>query len=395
MSIFKPFTHKTGAKVGLPPYPVHLLGCGHPIRGRALLSYLAAPVAWPDDHPGMRAHSNAWESREIARLLCGLGYDVDAINWHDGSFVPSKPYDLVLDIDTNLQRLAPLLPNTSIRLLHLTGSYGPYANRAELNRVAEFEKKTGKLYSPKRLVGWLELAERSLNLAHACSLLGNEFTLNTYPEQYRGKITLIPVSGSYLSRTRTINEFYPEKPEFLWFFGDGAVHKGLDLVLDVFRIHPEWVLHVVGNAPRERDFAAAYGCHLAQPNIRAYGYLVPGDAAFYEKFKNVFCFISPSCSEGISSAVVTCLQLGLFPILSRQTGVDLPPQCGIYLDEISSPSIERAIHTVLAMDGSEIVRQIQQCQYIALRDYSRQAYSQCMFQYLDNTIKNFSVDVGS
>ena len=367
-------------------YPVSLAAGGLDSGKRALLSYLADAVVWPDDHPRLQTHSNFWECREIARLLAARGYGVDAIDWDDSSFPPDKPYDLVLDIDANLQRLAPLLPAAAVRILHLTGSYGPFQHRAELERVADFERRTGKLYSPKRLVRWLELAERSLDLAHACSLLGNEFTLSTYPEKYRKKITLIPVSGSPLSCVRSYSELYPEKREFLWYFGSGAVHKGLDLVLDVFRAHPEWTLHVVGDAPHERDFAAAYGDHLSLPNVRVHGHLAPGDADFAGKIRNAVCFIAPSCSEGASPAVVTCLQLGLFPILSRQTGVDLPPGCGIYLESLDSTSIEKAVQKALSLGKEEIVRQILSCQQMALKAYSRPAFSAAYSNFLGRVL---------
>lgn len=367
-------------------YPVSLEAGGPASGKRALLSYIADAVVWPDDHPRLKTHSNFWECREIARQLVAQGYNVDAIDWNDSVCQPNRSYDLILDIDANLQRLAPLLPDATVRILHLTGSYGPFQHRAELERVADFEKRTGKLYSPKRLVRWLELAERSLNLAHACSLLGNEFTLNTYPEKYRNKITLIPVSGSPLSCVRSAPELYPEKREFLWYFGIGAVHKGLDLVLDVFRVHPEWTLHIVGDAPHERDFAAAYGSHLSQPNIRVHGHLVPGDADFAEKFRGVFCFIAPSCSEGTSPAVVTCLQMGLFPILSRQAGVDLPPGCGIYLEELNATSIEKAIFDLLGLGKEEVVRQILACQQAALNAYSRKAFSEAYSGFLQKVL---------
>ena len=368
-------------------YPV-VLEAGGPAAGkRALLSYIAAAVAWPDDHPRLQTHSNFWECREIARLLSARGYAVDAIDWDDSAFEPDRPYDLVIDIDANLQRLAPLLPETTVRILHLTGSYGPFQHRAELERVADFEKRTGKLYSPKRLVRWLELAERSLDLAHACSLLGNQVTLDTYPEKYRGKITLIPVSGSPLPEVQPAGEAHPDRREFLWYFGSGAVHKGLDLVLDVFRAHPEWTLHVVGDAPRERDFAAAYGSHLAAPNVRVHGHLAPGDAAFAGKIRNAFCFIAPSCSEGASPAVVTCLQMGLFPILSRQTGVDLPPGCGIYLEELNSASIEKAVRGALALGREEVVRQISACRQMALTAYGRPAFSAAFAEFLRKVLE--------
>lgn len=364
------------------PYPVPLPASGSPVLGRALLSYIADSVVWPDDHPRMLTHSNYWKCREIARLLGRAGFEVDAINWNDDAYVPQVPYDLVVDIDVNLQRFAPLLPEKSLRILLLTGSYGPYQHQSELARVAAFEERTGKLYSPKRLVRSVELAERSLRLAHYCLLSGNGFTLSTYPDRYRGKIMLLPACASVLPRVRSTVELVPEKKEFLWFAGYGAVHKGLDLVLEVFRKRPEWVLHVVGDAKSERDFMLAYGDCLSRPNIRWHGRLIPGSPSFLDILRDTFCFISPSCSEGINTSAATCLQLGLFPVISRQNGVDLPPGCGIYLEELSPMAIEKAIRGVLALDKEETIRQIQACQEMALRVYNRQAFSEAFSDFL-------------
>ena len=74
-------------------YPVSLEAGGPASGKRALLSYIADAVVWPDDHPRLRTHSNFWECREIARLLVAQGYNVDAIDWNDSVCQPNRSYD--------------------------------------------------------------------------------------------------------------------------------------------------------------------------------------------------------------------------------------------------------------------------------------------------------------
>jgi len=357
------------------PYPTSSPSYSTPSRGSVLLSYLSDVLLWPDDKVNFLGHSAFWECKEIVNIFNRMGYDVDVINWSDNSFLPAKKYDVIIDIDSNLQRLAPFLSNETVRILHLTGSYGPFQHKAELARVAAFEQRTGCLYSPKRLVRWLELAERSLALAGHCSLLGNEFVLSTYPQKYRDKISLIPVSGSVLSRVRNEIDMMSAGREFLWFFGSGAVHKGLDLVIDYFVKHPDLVLNIAGKFESEADFMLAYAEKLKSKNIHVLGYLTPGKPSFGEILKNVSYFIAPSCSEGASPSVVTCLQFGLYPIISHQTGINLPNGCGLCLDELSCDAIHRAVSKVLSLDHTEVVRQTFRCQQMALESYSRQAFS--------------------
>jgi len=247
--------------------------------------------------------------------------------------------------------------------------------------VLEFERRTGFRYRTKRDQD-ASTIERSLEIAHSCSLIGNEQTLSTFPEKYRKKITPVPVSGSVLARHRDRHEIAASSREFLWFFGLGAVHKGLDLVLDVFARRQDLVLHVAGPVDQEADFMAAYGAKMSAPNIRVHGWIDPASKKFVELLKDVFCFIAPSCSEGTSPAVITCMQFGLLPIVSRACGVTLPPNAGIYLESLCEAEIERCVHQALSLSVEAVTRQTLACQSWALRSHSREAFSRAMGHYL-------------
>ncbi len=359
------------------------------IIGRALLSYLEYPLLWEKNDKRLGGHSNKWESREIANIFNCMGFKVDAINWMDQDFYLKNKYDIIFDIYTNLQRLAPFLGAKTIKILHLTGSYPLYQNEAELKRVEAFEKRRKLLYSPKRLVKDVELVEKSLKLADVCSLLGNDYTLKTYPNIYRKKINLVTVSTSELSYLKSEKDYVPNNREFMWFLGGGAIHKGLDLLLEVFSKNKNFKLNIVGNIETEKDFFEAYRIELTKfPNIVYHGYVELKSRKFNQIIKNVFCFIAPSCSEAISTAAATCLKLGLFPIISRDTGITLPSNCGIYLENCSINEIEDAIFKVINMKRLDLIEQISTCQRKALRDYSREKFTKDMTEFLSRTLKN-------
>lgn len=353
------------------------------VRGRVLFSYLDYPISLDDNNVKLKGHSNRWESREIVRIFNRLGYVVDVIGWENKSFYPSTDYNVVFDIYTNLQRMAPFLLNDTAKILHLTGSYGYYHNNAEIKRVKALEQRRNVLCTPKRLVPHLELYERSLQIADYCSLIGNEHTLSTYPEKYRNKISRVTVSASKLDYVKSIEDYLPSKKEFLWFFGGGAVHKGLDLVLEVFVANKNLTLNIIGNVSREKDFFKIYKHELTElPNIKLHGFLWPNSGKFLKLIKDVFCFIAPSCSESTSSAVATCLQLGLFPIISRDTGVTLPDGCGIYLDICSIGEIEMAVFKTYKMADERLKEEIYLCQNFAMKEFSRERFSRDMTNFI-------------
>lgn len=357
-------------------------------KGSALVSYITESLAWRSDHPGFLNHSNYWEAREIVRIFTGLGYAVDAISYLDEDFVPPNPYDIVLDISWNLARLSPLLPATTLKLLHLTGSDPCFQNRAELERIDDLRLRRGGNYAPKRMVPKAEIAREAMQIADRCSLLGNATTLSTFPAEVQKKTVLLPVTASKLNRIRNRGEFVPSQRHFLWFFGSGAVLKGLDRVLEVFLRNPPWTLHVVGEASQETDLMDIYAAALANaPNIHFHGHLAPASRTFAAATRHVFAFVAPSASEGISPATVTCMQYGFFPIVSRNTGVDLPEGAGIWLDSCSIDEIEQSLSLASSLTEDELISQISQTQALALRLYSRESFHKAMTRYIISSLE--------
>jgi glycosyltransferase involved in cell wall biosynthesis len=352
-------------------------------RGVALLAYIRSAVAVSDeDAAALTGHSNTWESREIARALHDLGYGVDAIDWHDDEFEPAHAYDVLLAIDGRLNRLADEVKAPRL-LLHLTGSHPAFQNASEQRRIDELRERRGISCVPRRTVEDVPAFERALERATACSLLGNAFTLSTFPAQLHAKITLLPVSASRLVRTKSRSELAPAAREFLWFFGSGAVHKGLDRALEAFARNPRLTLNVVGNIAAETDFVDAYRRELTElENIRWHGFIDPAAPAFDEIASRCVAFVAPSCSESVSTAAATLLQLGLYPIVSRETGMTLPTGAGLLLETSSVEEIEAAATQVFELPADELAAQIERTQALALATYSRERFADEVRRYL-------------
>ena len=371
------------------PYPVTINTSSKTPRGRVLFSYLENPLRWSEDHRGFGGHTNQWESREIVRIFTDLGYQLDAINWNDKEFVPQQSYNVCFDISTNLQRLAPFLDRSAVKILHRTTSDPFYQNRAELDRVSALKIRRQSNYEPKRHISFPDLEHKSLQIADVCSLKGNGHTLRTYPQEFRHKIKLLQISGCSLpDNLKKVSDLVPRKREFLWFFGSGVVHKGLDLLLEVFSKHSEFTLNIVGKVDREPDFMTIYHHELTElPNIRMHGSMRTDSRRFQEIIKDVFCFIAPSCSEGLSPAVVTCMQLGLYPLISRNTGITLPPYCGRYLDKCSVREIEGSVTELFQMSASDLMSEIRRSQSHSLSQLSRATFREKMEDFLLHAVE--------
>jgi len=357
-----------------------------PRKRWALVSFLREHVVFDDGYEHFWTTSIHWESREICRILLELGYDLHVINTQAPA--PAKPerYDVVFTGPPELLRLAAAIPKEAVKIGLLTGSSPDFQDAAEAARIAALQARRPGPYAAKRTVG-KEGMFAGIEAADRCLLIGNAQTLSTFPERYRAKIEPIRVSASPLAYIKPAADLVPKEREFLWYFGHGAVLKGLDLLLEIFSRQDTWTLNVVGLVLDEPDFLALYGSELLRhKRIRFHGHLRGNSPELARIHRRSVAFVAPSASEGMSNACATCMTAGLYPILSRTTGIDLPGGLGIYLETCSIEEIEAAIRRVHAMEADALARDIGAIQAYAQGAFGRAAYASEMRRRLSEII---------
>ena len=118
------------------------------------------------------------------------------------------------------------------------------------------------------------------------------------------------------------------------------------------------------------------------PNIKVHGYLTPRSPEFEHVLDRCFCFVAPTCSEGTSPAVATLMQAGLYPIISRDTGITLADGCGMYLEEVTIENIRELARKAHAQPREALLRQMREVQNLAITNYSRSAFHADMERFL-------------
>ncbi|MCP4319059.1 MAG: glycosyltransferase [Hyphomicrobiales bacterium] len=348
-----------------------------------MLSYLNEGLHLDENDLFFGGHTNKWEYREIAHTLHNLGYNVDGIHFLNDRFVPKRPYHIAIDIHGNLSRLKPHLPQECKKVVHATGSYVPSLIACETARLAELKIRRGATCRPRRGSDTTTY-DASLAAADHVSLIGNAVTLSTYPAEIQTKTTCLNASASVatgIDRTSIANP-----RAFVWLGGGGAVLKGLDLLLEIFGKRNDIRLHIVGGGG-ERDFARAYHHELFEAdNIEFHGFLDLAGEEFRAIAEQSFAIIKPSASEGMSTAVTTAMTVGFYPIISRQTGIDLPQGSGMYLEDLSLTAIETSIDAALAISDTELLQQISGIQSHAKQAFSRQQFSSRYKKFLTETV---------
>ncbi len=268
-------------------------------------------------------HQNIAQQRELARAIAELGYDVDVVDFDERrAGLLRHGYDLVVDLHPVEHPLYEerLRPGAK-RICYITGSDPEFSNAAETARLADLERRRGVRLRPRRRCA--PFPRHVLESFDAFFYFGSDASLATYAGYRLPPCHRLP-NHAYDDVTPT--EAARRDPRrFLFLGGNGQVHKGLDLLLELFAGEPDLELVVCSPFGAERDFARAYRRELSgTASIRAVGAVAVKSAGFRELQAGCGAMILPSCSEGQAGSVSTALSYGMPCVVSAECGFDEP-----------------------------------------------------------------------
>jgi len=302
-------------------------GKGH--GKECLLLYLVEPFR---NSERSYHHQNQLQAVELADAVSGFGYNVDVIQFSDSKVRLRKRYDMVIDLHPggNNVYLRHMVPGC-IRIGYITGTNPSVSNPAECLRIQDVYDRRGVRLRMRRQVK--PFAREDLVALDAMFLIGNWHTLASYSEYRPPKVFLLNNTGYRFLRDEYPFEKSPRN--FLFFGGYGQVHKGLDLLLEVFSRRKQWNLYVCSAYHLEKDFCRAYEKELFHSeNIFPVGLVDIRSEQFRRISRKCSFCVLPSCAEGMAGSVLTCMSAGLVPIVSRECGledgdVNIFPDCSI------------------------------------------------------------------
>ena len=348
-------------------------------KGEVLLSYLTEPFLLSPDELERVPHTNMWECIEIARLFSARGYNVDVINWKNTAFIPKKNYSYIFDVHQNIERLLPYLPKDCWRIFLATGCHWLFQNSAEYQRLIELRDRRGIVLSPQRNVP----AVRGIEHADHAIGYGNTHTFSTYNFAKKA-IRPIPVSATAMYGFNETKDYEKVRKNYVWIGGGGAVHKGLDLVLEAFAAMPEYHLSICGPFAAEKDFTEAYHKELYKtPNITALGRMDVRGEEFKQVVNNAVALIYPSSSEGQAGSVIAGMHAGLIPLISRASGVDVDG-FGTILQNCSIEEIKNTVRATSALPADQLKKRSKDSWEYARKHHTREAFTREFSSFLND-----------
>jgi glycosyltransferase involved in cell wall biosynthesis len=351
-----------------------------PIKGYVLLSYITYPFL-VDEIEKLTGHTNYWEAWRMAQEFLKRGYAVDVIDADNNVFVPRRPYQYFIDIHSNLERLAPTLPKSCVKILHLTTTHWLFNNMAEYRRLYNLFMRRNAVLLPERLLP----PTRSHEYADILLLLGlgSTFTLDTYG-QNKARVFTIPISTTFTYPAPEKN-FVEARNGFVWIGGAGLVHKGVDLILEAFARTPEYRLELCGKLS-DKNFERVYQQELAGKNIHQHGMLDLSDQKFDTIRTRSAFVLSASCAEGQSGSVIIGMHAGLIPIVSKESGIDTR-DFGFTLPDDSVETLEKTLRMCAALPIEELARRSRAAWEYARTHHTREHFAEHFTKFVDELIE--------
>lgn len=347
---------------------------------RCLLIYINSPFA--TDRTSSHSHQNYWQAREMARIIGTRGYVVDVTHFQYKYVRLHHNYDLVIGliprgIDIYTEHMNPGCK----QIAYLTSMNLEISAGNEVKRIDALEKRRGVRMKPRRNGGKIE---NRIEQFDGTWYIGNEYNFQSYstfkmPPSFRIRNTgyVFPWANPDIER---------DPHCFMYFGSAGQVHKGLDLLLELFSQEiKDCTLYVCGSFAREDDFAKEYHKELYETsNIVPIGH-VNIDTPQYEDLSRKCAFsVMPSCAEACAGSVLTNMSAGVIPIVSKECGFEDDEV--INLPDCKKETIRQYIEEYSKKDQVWLKSKSRRCVEIVKERYSETAFTKSVEEAIDGVL---------
>lgn len=308
-----------------------------------------------------RAHTNEWESFEIARILNKLGFWVDiadrTISLEDIDTLEDK-YDIFIGIGAGdsgryFENIAKKLKK-AIKVLYALGPEPTLSNQITQARHDFFKSRhPGVNIIVRRLIKEVDI-DKSIKHVDAIFTCCNDWGIEGY-KKFKKDIYRIWLSSYPVLKSSFGEILQKNQKKFLYFGGNGNITKGLDLVIESFALLPELELYI-GAPKTEEDFNAVMSGILEKsPNIHFIGFMDVKSDEFNKISSECGYVILPSSSEASATSVTTCMRRALVPIVTLEAGIDIG-DFGHQIYSLDIPKLAEQFKNISNLSREDFIR---------------------------------------
>lgn len=295
---------------------------------------------------------------------CNCRIDVCGVNQIQGL---RQDYDLIIGFGAAWRQACNLNP-TAHKVLYLTEKPPYFSHRQENSRALYLQQRHGIKTSVTR--SGLYFTDDDFKLCNTIICIGIEGDLSLLPPQ-KEKYLICPSGLKNAKFDINRRDIDKARKHFLWMGSSGAVHKGLDLVLDAFAKHNDLTLHVLGCNSQDKKLLKS----LFHSNVIDHGFVNVNSDDFIHIATTCGFMVFPSCSEGVSTAVLTTMRHALIPLITRETSVALNG-VGEYFADATVECIEATVKRWSEKSKEELLTNMQKAEEYAEANFTIANYAQ-------------------
>lgn len=311
-----------------------------------LVCYLDYTIYGGDKVANLK-HTNVAEFNEIVNLFSQKGYIVDICSWDCDLIFPfncKNRYSLIFGFGDSFRKATKLCPD-AISIIYMTENPYWYSLKMESERLDYLYKRRGiKLQLQRTGIYYKKNDE---NNCDAILCLGKREYLS-----YTGKPIREIFPTALSNDDFFIDDLSRSQKNFLVLGSVGFVHKGLDILLDVIRNHPDWTLYLAGYNNLGEVLTSL---NMTLPcNVVDCGFINIASAQCLAIMKKCAAILQFSCSEANSTSVLTGMRFGLVPIVSKGSACDKFSQYCLFADGYFMQDIEEVMNRFVSMDSDTV-----------------------------------------
>lgn len=296
-----------------------------PTQKKVLVSYLTTGYFInPEENYG---RTTILEIFKIVNVFSELGYSIDLVNCNDVKsleLIRDTKYDVIFGFGEVFFQMSEI-HHEVLTVLYMTEQHPEFSIKEEQKRVDYFYFRHHKHVPIVRSGKFYKLEHFKKKYDYIITLSEVE----PLKLQYDFPFTLFPTGIINPNFTFKKKQHNYTRQHFLWLGSTGVIHKGLDLLIDIFRNREDISLHICGLDEVSRKILPI----PKRDNIFDYGYIDIKSEDFFNITNLCTYSILPSCAEGCATSITTSMLHGLIPVVMRNAGFNRLGSYAIFLDD--------------------------------------------------------------
>jgi hypothetical protein len=359
----------------------------HHVAGqkKAVICYLTYShfINWEGTNSG---RTQPFEIMAIVKILSSLGYSIDIIGCNDLralAHIKSKQYDLIFGFGETFYQLAQKQP-WAISVLYMTEQHPSFSYREEQKRIDYFNKRHNKQLKVSRS-GKFYKRHHLERLYNEVIVMGE---VEDFLPHYEKPYTIFPTGLKNLGYTFKTKPYTQSRKHFLWLGSPGAaIHKGLDLLLDIFSKRDDLVLHIGGISEEDKQKLN----FPTKRNIIDHGFITIKSDFFLELVDQCSFIVLPSCSEACATSVATGMLHGLIPVVTGDAGFNRLGSNVIFLSDFEISYLDEVFDELANLSMQELETKSRRAYEFALDNFTIPAFAGRMRQILESITRTHKV----